>query len=37
LDEYHGKSARIDINEADIGPREAVIVLNPNKYTVKDD
>jgi len=35
-DECHGISAR-EPNESDIGPREAVIVLNPNKYTVKED
>jgi hypothetical protein len=35
-DECHGISAR-EPNESDIGPKEAVIVLNPNKYTVKED
>jgi hypothetical protein len=35
-DECHGRSAR-EPNEADIGVREAIVVLNPNKYTVKED
>jgi hypothetical protein len=29
-----GVRAREETNEADIGAREAIVVLNPNKYTI---
>ena len=35
-EEYPGLS-RPQPNDADIGAREAIIVLNPTKYTVKED
>ena len=36
-DECHGGRGYREPNEADIGAREAIVVVNPNKYTVKDE
>ena len=36
LEEYNGRRYK-EPNEADIGAREAIVVVNPNKYTVKEE
>ena len=36
IDEYNGKRYK-EPNEADIGAREAIVVVNPNKYTLKEE
>jgi hypothetical protein len=30
-------AGREEVNEADIGARENIVVLNPNKYTIQEE